>query len=1123
MALDPDFGGMVIFYGPRREAKRLALGLHRACTQRHCLLQYHHAGSERAVRKLLALCPGAALVACGPKAQENLAFVRQNYPDQPSMPVSPGWRDFAHLANWLHVPRDDNLRLVCEFTRWHKLRVTKKEASHLKLKLSRLLTLFFALALCLALFPSTARAAEGEGQEIPMLDGYMETKEFIQTYFPNKMKATNKNDTSDTKEVDVTWEIGAPIYENYIPCASKYSFRPKIKNSSDRGYQLVETGSRWITVGQNMVQIYLGRSDCEYDEETQTIKKAIGENEYTISFGPENVQGVKSCKDCSGNLVSFVYIYLPKDALVPHKNADGNTCYYLTMTITGENAENAYPVLTSTYGFLSDEEYESGGNATVISPESYLIDAQPEKAVFAIPIRIDSFGPYALAFDSNGEVLAFDGGSSAGTLTLDGSVENGRSYTVSFVDENSDETSVTTEKLGKEFFTVEPPSDEERAWAVMVIPNKYVQADEKPGVHIDESWGRDVNVGFSDGHRYFKNSLFKNSAGKFAATYLDGDMTAVISEITLKTNETPTEVDLKGAAELSVTADYQYEKLYGMTKVVYQWYQCDDASGANPQKIDGATSATYTPPTNTAGTYYYYATAKFEQFTESTSYSDEDGNPFYFYDPYGWASDTVTTSDVMTLVVGKQPTVDVEEPEQEIDDLVYGGEVAFLRFVVTVGDDPVSSEKGTVTIYSVDGENQTEIYKETGVELNETIVFTYDTLQKGLKVGGNTIRIVYTSNDDQIADASKDMIITLKPKEVQAVVTDTNITKVYDGTNKATVSLGFEEGAILADDDVTVTAPNATYDNANVGTNKTINLGTLELSGEDAEWYKVIAPTEPVTGSITGGSSSNPTKPSYPPETEDTDNGSITVTPSNPHKGDEVIITPTPEEGYEVGEVTVTDSEENEVEVTDNRDGTYSFQQPGGKVTITVTFRCTGGELCPSRHFTDVERNVWYHDYAVENGLLEGTSPTTMEPNATLIRAQLAQILYNIEDKPAVTGEMVFEDVPASEWFYSPILWANQNEIINGTSPITFEPLEDISRQDLALMLYRYAGKPAVTGDLDGFTDGDQVGDWAEEAMAWAVAEGIVQGDTPTTLNPTGTATRAEAAAMLQRFLENAA
>lgn len=274
--------------------------------------------------------------------------------------------------------------------------------------------------------------------------------------------------------------------------------------------------------------------------------------------------------------------------------------------------------------------------------------------------------------------------------------------------------------------------------------------------------------------------------------------------------------------------------------------------------------------------------------------------------------------------------------------------------------------------------------------------------------------------------------------------------------------------------------------------------------------------------SSSGGSST----PIYSSTVEKTENGTVTVSPKNASKNTTVTITVKPNAGKELYDLKVTDEDGKAIAVTKVNDTTYTFTMPDGKVTIAATFGCDGGNNCPSKAFTDLGDKQWYHDfidYAVENGLLEGTSPTTMEPNATLIRAQLAQILYNIEDKPTVTGEMVFEDVPASEWFYNPVLWANQNEIINGTSSTTFEPLEAITRQDLALMLYRYAGKPEVTGDLDGFTDGDQVGDWAEEAMAWAVAEGIVQGDTPTTLNPTGTATRAEAAAMLQRFLENAA
>lgn len=303
--------------------------------------------------------------------------------------------------------------------------------------------------------------------------------------------------------------------------------------------------------------------------------------------------------------------------------------------------------------------------------------------------------------------------------------------------------------------------------------------------------------------------------------------------------------------------------------------------------------------------------------------------------------------------------------------------------------------------------------------------------------------------------------------------------------------------------------------------NETGNLTTVTINGKQYTIEKdgtlnftYTAPTPP-----------RPTEEKHSITISTDGKGQVTG-PASAAEDDKVTLTVKPNADKELYDLKVTDEDGKTIAITKVNDTTYTFTMPDGKVTVAATFGCDGGDNCPSKAFTDLGDKQWYHDfidYAVENGLLEGTSPTTMEPNATLIRAQLAQILYNIEDKPAVTGEMIFEDVPASEWFYSPILWANQNDIINGTSPTTFEPLEDISRQDLALMLYRYAGEPKVTGDLDGFTDADQVGDWAEEAMAWAVAEGIVQGDTPTTLNPTGTATRAEAAAMLQRFLEDAA
>lgn len=355
-------------------------------------------------------------------------------------------------------------------------------------------------------------------------------------------------------------------------------------------------------------------------------------------------------------------------------------------------------------------------------------------------------------------------------------------------------------------------------------------------------------------------------------------------------------------------------------------------------------------------------------------------------------------------------------------------------------------------------------------------------------------------------------VLSTEPKAV-ATVNGTNYTNFQQAVDDAGTSIIEVKADDLSATGVTHSLTLKNGDSTQPIT-VTINGKTITIPAGGTETFTYTAPTPP-----------RPTEEKHSITISTDGKGQVTG-PASAAEDDKVTLTVKPNADKELYDLKVTGEDGKAIAVTKVNDTTYTFTMPDGKVTVAATFGCDGGDNCPSKAFTDLGDKQWYHDfidYAVENGLLEGTSPTTMEPNATLIRAQLAQILYNIEDKPAVTGEIVFEDVPASEWFYSPVLWANQNEIINGTSATTFEPLEAITRQDLALMLYRYAGEPAVTGDLDGFTDGDQVGDWAEEAMAWAVAEGIVQGDTPTTLNPTGTATRAEAAAMLQRFLEDAA
>lgn len=492
---------------------------------------------------------------------------------------------------------------------------------------------------------------------------------------------------------------------------------------------------------------------------------------------------------------------------------------------------------------------------------------------------------------------------------------------------------------------------------------------------------------------------------------------------------------------------------------------------------------------------------------------------------------TVGTDETVTVVV--QPYLDVAVKSATATGETKSMTVeisAKYNVIATTADDPEDIElKGT------DGTSKNAVTLKANQDMKVTspVTITLPLPANFVTTGTSTIYVQHKNIYEYKATVTKS---GSDPAETYTTATFTN----PHGFSTFVLSTESETVATVNDTDYTnfQQAVNAAGANGTVTVQKGGQTATgvthdLKLTNGAGKEITVTINGKQYTIEKDGTLNFTYTAPTPPRPTEEkhsitisTDGKGQVTGPASAAEDDKVTLTVKPNADKELYDLKVTDEDGKAVAVTKVNDTTYTFTMPDGKVTVAATFGCDGGDNCPSKAFTDLGDKQWYHDsidYAVENGLLEGTSPTTMEPNATLIRAQLAQILYNIEDKPAVTGEMIFEDVPASEWFYSPVLWANQNEIINGTSATTFEPLEDISRQDLALMLYRYAGKPAVTGDLDGFTDVDQVGDWAEEAMAWAVAEGIVQGDTPTTLNPTGTATRAEAAAMLQRFLEDAA
>ena len=262
----------------------------------------------------------------------------------------------------------------------------------------------------------------------------------------------------------------------------------------------------------------------------------------------------------------------------------------------------------------------------------------------------------------------------------------------------------------------------------------------------------------------------------------------------------------------------------------------------------------------------------------------------------------------------------------------------------------------------------------------------------------------------------------------------------------------------------------------------------------------------------------------YPPTILETEHGTVTIDPTHPRQGDPVTITAQPDEGYEVGEVTVTRPDGSEVELTENSDGTWGFTQPGESVTIAVTFRCDGGELCPSAHLTDVELNAWYHeavDYVVEHGIMAGVSATAFQPNGSLTRGQVVQILHNLEGKPEETAEAPFTDT-AGHWALEAIAWAAQNNVVAGYDDGTFGPEKLVTREEFAQMMYNYAKFKGYDltagGDLAQFPDAGAISDWAETALSWANGKGLINGHDNGTIDPQGNTTRAQAASIMKNF-----
>ena len=264
-----------------------------------------------------------------------------------------------------------------------------------------------------------------------------------------------------------------------------------------------------------------------------------------------------------------------------------------------------------------------------------------------------------------------------------------------------------------------------------------------------------------------------------------------------------------------------------------------------------------------------------------------------------------------------------------------------------------------------------------------------------------------------------------------------------------------------------------------------------------------------------------PAKPSFPVKISNSGDGVAKVDKSYASAGAKVTITVTPGRNATVQRITVTDEDGERLKLTENRDGTYSFTMPSGTVNVYVRFSGSG------LPFADVPSGSWYYDdvaYVYDTGLMTGLTATAFGPNLSTTRGMIVTILWRMENEPAAKHGCPFADVRRGSYYEQAIAWASENGIVTGFDASTFAPDRAITREQLAAILFRFAayrGMDAVTlrENLSSFQDQAAISAYAVSALNWAVGEGLMQG-TGDKLEPTGNATRAQVAAMLQRFIQ---
>ena len=299
------------------------------------------------------------------------------------------------------------------------------------------------------------------------------------------------------------------------------------------------------------------------------------------------------------------------------------------------------------------------------------------------------------------------------------------------------------------------------------------------------------------------------------------------------------------------------------------------------------------------------------------------------------------------------------------------------------------------------------------------------------------------------------------------------------------------------------------------------NATITAKAGEKTATCAVTVTNPSNSGSSSGGGGSSTPRyaVTVPDKTE---NGSLSVTPKNAKKGSDVTVTATPDKGYEVDDIVAKDAKGNKLTLKDNGDGTYTFTMPASKVTVTAAFAEKKAEpIVPEKLFADVSAEEYYYEavkWASENGVTGGIGENLFGANLPCTRAQIVTFLWRAAGSPEPKGMSGFVDVSADAYYAKAVAWAVEEGIVSGTSATTFSPDAVCTRAQSVAFLYRAFGEKV--NKAAGFSDVSADAYYAD-AVAWAVENGVASGIGGGLFAPDQDCARGQIVAFLYRAYQN--